>query len=96
LQKSLSKGREIVQVVGSAQYDPKKHDSVEINICEKYVDIDFRDIPKEDYIAILGVTGRPWRFVDFWGSPWKIIKTGNPSYPYRWLARPGTEGKINY
>jgi hypothetical protein len=81
-------GKEVVQILNFRTRD------VDCTVCATYLDKDVREIPKKAYIQILQVTGRPWRFCDSWGQPWKIVRTGDPSYPYRWIARPGTQGVV--
>lgn len=81
-------GGEVVQILNFHTRD------VTQAVCEEYVGVDVRDIPQDAYMKILQVTGRPWRFCDYWGEPWKIEKTGDSSYPYAWVPRPGTQGVI--
>ena len=79
-------GRPVVQILNFTR-------DVARDVCAKYIGVDAREIPPDDYMKILQVTGRPWRFNDYWGEPWKIAETGDSSYPYAWVARPGTQNK---
>lgn len=56
-------------------------------VCEKYLDTDVKKIPHDDFIKIVRFVGRPWRFIDNWGRPWKIVRNDDPFYPYKWLKR---------
>lgn len=79
-------GREVVRVLNI------HHGDVNRAVCARYVNVDIGDIPREHYTQILQVTGQPWRFCDYWGQPWKIVRSDTGDY--RWVARPGTQGHI--
>lgn len=79
-------GREVVRILNHHNRDAL------LDVCERYVNVDKDEIPNHDYMQILQVTGRPWRFCDYWGQPWKIVRTATGDY--RWLARPGSQGII--
>ena len=67
-------------------------------ICNKIIneEITYQEIDKKILYQIIAITGRPWRFVEGWGDPWKLKHTSNFKYPYAWVPRPGTQGAINY
>ena len=63
-------------------------------ICHKIInnDITYDQIDRKILYQILSITGRPWRFVEGWGDPWKLKYTNNYKYPYAWVPKPGSEG----
>ncbi len=70
----------------------QKPENPALVLCQQFVGVSVDDptFTKEIYFKILSVTGRPWRFCDCWGTPSHIKATGNPSYPYAWVAKPGS------
>ena len=44
------------------------------------------------FYKVLCITGRPWRFCEFWGLPDRLIKTESEAYPYAWVPKIGSQG----
>ena len=39
------------------------------------------------FYHVLCITGRPWRFCDYWGDPDTLRKTESEAYPYAWVPK---------